>query len=129
MAWTLTQTSDSTMTTTLANTFNMQEYNRTHAFTENTIDGTDGVVIDAESIRETPSRLVLRGFIKGSDAADAETQLNAIETVATKGTALTLTNTVTSTTYDCLHVSTRAVRRGAAVLEVIITLITNYTLI
>ena len=125
MTWRLSRTGG---TTDLPDSFNLQEYNRETAFNQNRIDGADGVVIDAESIRETPQRLVLTGFIKGSDADDADTQLQAIETVATAdATDLTLTNTVTSTSYDVQHMRTRARRDGNALLYVTLTLLTNFT--
>ena len=125
MTWRLSRTG---ATTDLPDSFNLQEYNRETAFIQNTIDGTDGVVIDSESIRNTPQRLVLTGFIKGTDAKNADTQLNTIEMVATSdATDLTLTNMVTNTKYTVQHVRTKARRDAAALLHVTLTFLTNFT--
>lgn len=125
MTWQLKRTG---ATTDLPDSFNLQEYNRETAFVQNTIDGTDGVLIDAESIRLSPQRLVLTGFIKGSDAANADALLLAIETVATAdATDLTLTNTVTNTSYPVQHVRTKARRDANALLHVSFTFLTGFT--
>jgi len=125
MTWKLSRTGK---TTDLPDSFNLQEYTRETAFIQNTIDGTDGVVIDSESIRNTPQRLVLTGFIKGTDAKNADAKLMAIETVATSdATDLTLTNTVTNTKYTVQHVRTKARRDGNALLYVTLTFLTNFT--
>lgn len=125
MAWRLTRTGG---TIDLNNTFNLQEYNRRTEFVETELDGEDDVVIDAESVRQTSQRLVLRGLIKGTDASDAESQLEDIEDVATAdATDLVLRNTVTTTEYDVQHISTRALRLGAALLQVTLTFLTGFT--
>lgn len=125
MTWQLKRTG---ATTDLPESFNLQEYNRETAFVQNTIDGTDGVLIDAESIRLSPQRLVLTGIIKGTDAKNADTQLLAIENVATSdATDLTLTNTITNTKYTVQHVRTKARRDGNALLHVTLTFLTNFT--
>ena len=127
MAWTLTRTATPNVSTTLPDTFNLSEYNRETKFVENTIDGADGSVIDSESIRTSAQRLVLVGIIKGTDASNADTQLTAIENVATADGTLTLLNTVTTTTYSVQHVHTRARRLGAGVLHVTLTFASNFT--
>jgi len=125
MTWRLSRTG---ATTDLPDSFNLQEYNRETAFVQNTIDGTDGVVIDAESIRQTPQRLVLTGFIKGPDAKNADTQLQTIENVATAdATDLTLTHTLTKTKYTVQHVRTKAHRDANALLHVTFTFLTGFT--
>lgn len=124
MTWRLSRTG---ATTDLPDSFNLQAYTRETEFIENTLDGGESL-IDAESIRTKSQRLVLTGFIKGSDAANADAQLQAIENVATAdATDLTLTNTVTSTSYTLQHVRTQARRDGNALLHVAITFLTNFT--
>ena len=125
MAWTLARTGAATLT--LNSSFNLQEYTRETAFTQNELEGS-GTVIDAESVHAPATPLTLQGIIKGSDADDARTQLLAIEAVATlDATDLTLANTVTGESYTVQHVSTRAQRRGAAILFTTLTFLTNYT--
>ena len=125
MPWQLSRTGG---TTDLPSSFNLQEYNRETTFIENVLDGVDGVVVDSESVRQPPHRIVLTGFIKGTDADDADTQLQAIEAVATAdATDLMLTHTGTSASYDIQHVRTRARRDGAALLHVTLTFLTNFT--
>lgn len=125
MAWKLSR---SGAETTLPASFNLQEYNRETAFIQNVIDGTDGVIVDAESIRQTPQRLVITGFIKGKNATNAEALLKAIEDVATSDAEnLTLSNTVTKANYTVQHLRTKAQREGAALLHVTLTFLTNFT--
>ena len=126
MTWRLSRTGS---TTDLPETFNLQNYDRETMFETNVLDGTDGIVIDAESIRKRERRLTLTGLIKGTDAADADTQLMAIETVATQdATDLTLTNTaVAGMSWTVQHVRTQAQREGAALLSVTLTFLTNFT--
>lgn len=125
MTWQLSRTG---ATIDLPDSFNLQEYNRETTFVQNTIDGVDGVVIDSESVRQTPQPLVLTGFIKGTDAKNADTQLDAIEKVATSdATDLTLKNTITTTSYNVQHVRTQARRDGNALLHVTLTFLTNFT--
>ena len=123
MAWRLTRTG---ATIDLNRSFNLREYLRTTSFVQN--DTEAGTFLDNESVRNPAFRMTLTGIIKGADAADSESKLNDIETVATSdATDLVLRNTVTSTDYDVQHVETRALRSGGAVLNVTITLLTNFT--
>ena len=112
---------------TLNSSFNLSEYIRETSFTQNELQG-EGTIVDSESIYNAGTRLALTGLIKGNDADDSRTQLLAIENVATRdATDLTLANTITSESYVCQHISTRAQRLGAGVLRITIIFLTNYT--
>ena len=125
MAWTLSRTGATTIT--LDASFNLQEYVRETAFTQNELEGNE-TVIDSESIYNPAHRLVLTGILKGDDVSDTDALLMAIEDIATSdATDLTLTNTVTTTDFTVQHISTRAQRLGGGVLRVTLTFLTNYT--
>ena len=125
MAWTLARTGATTIT--LNSSFNLSEYIRETSFTQNELQG-QGTIVDSESIHDAGTRLALTGLIKGADADDSRTQLLAIEAVATRdATDLTLANAVTSESYVCQHISTRAQRLGAGILRITISFLTNYT--
>ena len=124
MAWEISRTGETTVT--LPSSFNLQSYNLRRTYVENQIDG-GGTIIDLES-RGTPAeRLRLRGFIKGTDAADADTQLSAIKNITDQSTNnLVLTNTVTSETFDVLLLELNPTRRGAALLDTTIVFLTDF---
>ena len=125
MAWTLARTGATTLT--LDASFNLQEYLRETAFTQNELEGNE-TVIDSESIYNPAHRLVLTGILKGADASATDALLMAIEDIATSDADdLTLTNTITTNDYTVQHISTRALRSGAAVMRVTLTFLTNYT--
>ena len=131
MAWTLSRTGATTLE--LDASFNLQEYVRETAFTQNEIEGSE-TVVDSESIYNPAYRLVLTGILKGDDASATDALLMAIEDIATSdATDLVLptpsqqTNTVTTNDYTVQHISTRAQRQGGGVMRVTLTFLTNYT--
>ena len=125
MAWTLARTGATTLE--LDPSFNLQEYVRETAFTQNEIQGSE-TVIDSESIYNPAHRLILEGILKGDDPSDTDDLLMTIEDVATSdATDLVLTNTVTTNDYTVQHISTRAQRQGGGVMRVTLTFLTNYT--
>ena len=123
MAWTLTASGSSI---TLPQSFNLREYLRTTSFVQN--DTEAGTFLDGESVRNPAHRLILTGIIRGADAADSESKLSDIETVATSdATDLVLRNTNTSEDFSVQHVETRALRQGGGILNVTLTFLTNFT--
>ena len=120
MAWRLTRTGG---TINLNRSFNLREYVRTTSFTQN--DTEAGTFVDSESIRAPAHRMILTGIIKGADAADSESKLSDIETVATSdATDLVLRNTNTSEDFSVQHVETRALRQGGGIMQVTLTFLT-----
>ena len=126
MAWTLSRTGATTIT--LPSSFNLQDYRSETSYARNPLNGEGAIVRDA-SIYSDAYELILTGLIKGTDAADADSQFQTIEDMATShADDLTLTNTsISGQSYVILHNSTRAQRLGAAVLRVTISFLTNFT--
>ena len=123
MAWTLTASGSSI---TLPQSFNLREYLRTTSFVRN--DTEAGTFLDDESVHNPAHRLILTGIIRGADAADSESKLSDIETVATSdATDLVLRNTNTSEDFSVQHVETRALRQGGGIMQVTLTFLTNFT--
>ena len=123
MAWRLTRTG---ATIDLNRSFNLREYVRTTSFVQN--DTESGTFVDKESRNNPAFRMTITGIIKGVDAADSESKLNDIEAVATSDADdLVLRNINTSTDYSVQHIETRALRSGAGLLNVTLTLLTNFT--
>ena len=123
MTWRLTRTGG---TIDLPQSFNLREYVRTTSFVRN--DTEAGTFLDDESVNNPAYRMILTGIIRGADAADSESKLSDIETVATSdATDLVLRNTNTGVDYSVQHVETRALRQGGGVLQITMTFLTNFT--
>ena len=122
MTWRLTRTGG---TIDLPQSFNLREYVRTTSFVRN--DTEAGTFLDDESVNNPAYRMILTGIIRGADAADSESKLSDIETVATSdATDLVLRNTNTGVDYSVQHVETRALRQGGGIMQVTLTFLTNF---
>ena len=125
MTWTFSRAGVSDVV--LNSSFNLQSYDRVTEFTLNTLQGS-GQVIQSESIHNPARPLTLTGNIKGTDVNASDTELMTIETMLdSEASDITLTNSVTSTSYEVQHRRTSANRLGGGILQVRIELLTNYT--
>lgn len=121
--------SNGTDTIDLDETFNLLRDEYRTSFTEQVLEGTDGVIIDGESRRKEAANMTLSGLMQEDTPAATETKYIELKNLMdSREDNLTLEHISTGTTYDVQHSETTAERLGGGILQVTITLRKDVTI-